>query len=253
MGNNLQPHIRCCDEDAADYAILPGDPERVERIRGFLDNTKDIAYNREFKTITGYYKGIKVMATSTGIGGASTCIAVEELKNIGVNTLIRIGSCGANQKGMRLGDIVIACGAVRNEGTSLAYVEKGYPAIPDTELMFNIIKAAKELGANYHCGIIRSHDSFYTDNEDAIDEFWSKKGILASDMETAPLFVIGGLRGLRTASILNVVVEYNASLENGINDYVNGENATKKGEENEILTALEAIVSIDTNTKVERL
>lgn len=249
MNGNLQPHIRCCSEDAADFAILPGDPERVERIRAFLENTKDIAYNREFKTITGYYKGVKVMATSTGIGGASACIAIEELRNIGVKTLIRIGSCGALQQGMKLGDLVIANGAVRNEGTSCMYVEKGYPAVPDPELMFNIIKAAKELGANYYCGRIRSHDSFYTDESDAIDEFWSKKGIIASDMETAPLFVVGGLRGLKTASILNVVVEYNASLESGINNYVDGENAAKKGERNEILAALEAIVYTEKNTK----
>lgn len=245
MNNNIQPHIRCTKDDAAEYAILPGDPGRVDRIKTFLENTKDVAYNREFKTITGYYKGIKIMVTSTGIGGPSTCIAVEELRKIGVKTMIRVGSCGALQKNIKLGDIIIASGAVRDEGTTDTYIGKDYPAVPDTEVMINLLKSAEELNYKYHSGIIRSHDSFYTDNEDDIDDFWSEKGVLGADMESSPLFVIGGLRGLKTASVLNVVVEYNNELDNGINDYVDGENETMMGENHEILTILETIVKLD--------
>ncbi len=240
----LQAHIRCSSKDAADYAILPGDPARVERVGRLLENCKEVVYNREFRTVSGYYKGIKVLVTSTGIGGPSTGIAVEELRNIGVKTLIRIGSCGALQNNIRLGDLIIATGAVRNEGTSDTYIERGYPAVPDIEILSHILTAAKILGYNHHCGVIRSHDSFYTDDEASIDRFWGERGVLAADMESAPLMVIGALRKLKTASILNVVVESDGQLENGINDYVDAKNAAAAGEEREIILALEAIASL---------
>lgn len=245
MSNNIQPHIRCCSNDAAKYAIMPGDPERVERVKKFLDNPIDIAFNREYKSCSGFYKGVKVMVVSTGIGGASTGIAVEELKNIGVQTLIRIGSCGALQSNIKLGELIIANGAVRDEGTSKAYVESSYPAVPDTDVLISLIESARELDCNYYCGKIRSHDSFYTDKEQEIDEYWMKKGVLGSDMESAALFVIGGIRNLKTASVLNVVVEYDGNLDTGINSYVNGESVTSLGEKKEILTVLEAIVKLD--------
>lgn len=245
MCDNIQPHIRCCSNDAAKYAIMPGDPERVERVKKFLDNPIDIAFNREYKSCSGFYKGVKVMVVSTGIGGASTGIAVEELKNIGVQTLIRIGSCGALQSNIKLGELIIANGAVRDEGTSKAYVESSYPAVPDTDVLISLIESARELECNYYCGKIRSHDSFYTDKEQEIDEYWRKKGILGSDMESAALFVIGGIRNLKTASVLNVVVEYDGNLDTGINSYVNGESVTSLGEKKEILTVLEAIVKLD--------
>ncbi|TCW33476.1 uridine phosphorylase [Thermohydrogenium kirishiense] len=245
MVYEIQPHIRFGIDESADYAILPGDPKRVERVKEFLENTKDVAYNREFKTVSGFYKGVKILVTSTGIGGPSLGIAVEELKNLGVKAMIRIGSCGALQPNIKLGDLVMALGAVRDEGTSVTYIEKSYPAVPDNYLLENIIESAKSLGATYHCGIIRSHDSFYTDKEDEIDRFWSTKGVLAADMESAPLFVIGRLRGIKTASILNVVVAYEGNLEEGINEYVDGKDAVALGEEREILTALEAIVRLN--------
>lgn len=244
MTTNIQPHIRCGKDIGIKYALLPGNPGRIERIKTFLDNPSEIASNREYKSIAGTYKGIKVMALSTGIGGPSTGIAVEELNNIGVKTLIRIGSCGALQMDMKLGELVIASGAVRNDGTSDTYIEKGYPAVPDTGVLMNVLKSAEELKYRYHCGIIRSHDSFYTDNEDAVDKYWSNKRVLAADMESAALFVIGSLRGLKTASILNVVVESDGKIDN-INDYVDGESSSMKGEGREIITALEAIVKLE--------
>lgn len=245
MDNALQPHIRCSINDGAEYALLPGDPGRIDRIKGFLENTVDVAYNREFRTISGFYKGVKVLAVSTGIGGPSAAIAIEELKNIGVRTMVRIGSCSALQDNIKLGDLIIASGAVRNEGTSDTYIERGYPAVPDTDVYFSIIKCARDLGFPHHYGRIRSHDSFYTDAEDSIDRYWASKGILAADMESAPLFVVGGLRGIRTASILNVVVESQSNLENGINEYVGGESVTSRGERNEIITALESFVYLN--------
>lgn len=245
MNDLLQPHIRCGIKDAAKYAILPGDPKRVDKIKEFLTNVHEIAFNREHKSISGYYKGVKVMAVSTGMGGASTGIAVEELHRIGVEAMIRIGSCGALDSNIQLGDLILVNGAVRDDGASKAYIEEIYPAIPDFELMFNTVSSAKEKGYRFHIGKARSHDSFYTDKEDEIDKYWSSKGILGSDMETAALFTIGGLRGVKTASILNTVVTYKDDLSSHINNYVDGENAMLEGEKNEIITALEAIVKMD--------
>lgn len=246
---DVQPHIRCRREDAAEYAILPGDPARVERVKKYLAQVKEIAFNREYKSITGYYKGVKVLVMSTGMGGASVGIAIEELKQIGVKTMIRIGSCGALQKEIHLGDLIIANGAVRDEGTSKSYVESIYPAIPDTDLVFQVIEAAKSCGVSYYVGKVRSHDTFYTEREEEIDHYWSKKGILGADMETAALFTIGSLRGIRTASILNTVNEYEVDLTEEIDAYVNGKEEAMRGEQNEIRTALEACVRMEREHK----
>ena len=242
---DIQPHIRCCNKDAARYAIMPGDPERVERVKLFLENPVDLAYNREFKSCSGFFKGVKIMVVSTGIGGASTAIAVEELKNIGVETLIRIGSCGALQKNIKLGELIIAKGAIREDGTSKAYVDNAYPAVADPFVLMSLIESAKELNFIYHSGLIRSHDALYADNGSELENYWRQKGVLGSDMETAALFVVGGIRNLRTASVLNVVVESEENLEQGINSYVKGENKTTLGEKNEIIIALEAIVKLE--------
>ncbi len=242
-----QAHIRLSMRDGAKCAILPGDPGRIDHIKKFLTDAKELQYNREMRSASGYYKGIKVLAVSTGMGGASTGIAVEELHNIGVEYMIRIGSCGALDASLHLGDLVLVNGAVRDDGASKAYIEPIYPAIPDTRLLMATIRAAEEKGFPFHIGKARSHDSFYTDKEDAIDAYWSAKGILGADMETAALFTIGALRGVKCASILNTVVEYEADLKQNINDYVDGESIVKQGEENEIIAALEAFV-IQNNT-----
>ncbi len=244
MGN-LQPHIRFSEEEAAKYAILPGDPKRVDRIAKFLDDVKEITFNREYKSVSGYYKGVKVIAMSTGMGGPSTAIGVEELANIGVEAMIRIGSCGALRSGIKLGDLVIVNGAVRDDGTSKAYIEESYPSIPDTELLMDVIQAAKAMEYPYHVGIGRSHDCLYGDPKGTLDSYWGSKGVISSDMETSTLFVVGSLRGVKTASILNNVVEVDGDLMDGINSYVDAESAVAEGEKREILTALEAFVLMD--------
>lgn len=243
----IMPHIKLSEEQAVPYALLPGDPARLDRIFDCLTDAEELAYNREYRSIRGKYKEIPVMAVSTGIGGASAAIAVEELAKLGVRAMIRIGSCGALQKGINLGDLILVNGAVRDDGASASYVYSIYPAIPDTELLVACMEGARELGARTHVGIARSHDSFYIDEEEEICAYWAKKGVMGSDMETAALFVAGGLRGVKTASILNTVVEYKESLADNINSYTDGESAMMKGEHLEILTALEAFVRISQN------
>jgi uridine phosphorylase len=241
----IMPHIKLSKEHVVPYALLPGDPKRLDRIAACLTDTEELAFNREFRSIKGKYRGVPVMAVSTGIGGASAAIAVEELARIGVKAMIRIGSCGALQKGIRLGDLILVNGAVRDDGASSSYADSIYPAIPDTKLLLACMESAGELGARSHVGIARSHDSFYIDEEKEVCAYWAGKGVMGSDMETASLFVIGGLRGVKTASILNVVVESEESIEENINSYTGGESAMMRGEHLEILTALEAFVRMD--------
>lgn len=240
----LMPHLKLPDNLGIHYGILPGDPARVDRIGEQLEDVQELAFNREYKSIRGTYKGLPVLAVSTGIGGSSMGIAVEELTRMGVTHLIRIGSCGALQKNIRLGDLILVQGAVRDEGASKTYLDPIYPAVPDFDLLCACAAAAKEEGIPAHVGLARSHDSFYTDREDEIDAFWSGKGVLGADMETAALFVIGRLRGVHTASILNTVVEYEDSLEDNINSYTDGASKMMQGEHNEIHTALEACYRI---------
>lgn len=247
--DQVQPHIRCGGQDGAPYAILPGDPQRVDRIKEYLTEARDIAFNREMKSVVGRYKGVLVMAVSTGMGGPSTGITVEELHNIGVTHMIRVGSSGALQKDMKLGELVIVNGAVRDEGTSKAYIDTSYPAIPDTKLLMALVQSAESLGLAHRVGLARSHDSFYTDREEEIDAYWSSKGLLAADMETAALFTIGGLRGVKTASILNTVALYGGDIATEINSYVDMEGQVAQGEKDEILLALETIYHIDNKEK----
>lgn len=240
----LQPHIRLDESVQTQFVLLPGDPARLDRIAPFLTDVSELAYNREFRSIAGFYKGVKILAVSTGIGGASAGIAVEELHNIGVKAMIRIGSCGSLQKQVKVGDLIIVNGAVRDDGASKTYIDAAFPAVPDPYLMIACIETAKEMGFPFHVGIARSHDSFYTDREEQIDSYWGKHQVLGADMETAALFTIGKLRGVRTASILNNVVPFEEDTAESIASYVDGEDLALLGEKHEILTALEAFTRI---------
>lgn len=239
-----QPHIRLQPDEKLRCAILPGDPARIDRILPFLTDARELAFHREYRSAVGYYKGVKMLALSTGIGGASMSIAVEEMWRIGIRWAVRIGSAGALQEKVELGDLVIANGAVRDDGASRTYVPESYPAVPDPDLMQACLRAARKQGFRYHSGIVRSHDSFYTEQEERICQEWSARGVLASDMETAALFTVGMLRGMRTGSILNNVVRYHADSAEGISAYADGETLTAAGERAEILTALEALAEV---------
>ena len=237
----LQPHIRIDETHRAKCALLPGDPARIDRIVPFLSDVRELAYNREYRSVYGVWKGVPVLAVSTGIGGCSAGIAVEELARTGVEAMIRIGSCGAMQKGIGLGDLIIAAGAVRDDGASQAYVDLRFPAVADTELLNACLTAARKNGVTHHVGLIHSHESFYIDDNEEQKRFWMKRGVLGADMETAALFTIGRLRGVKAASILNNVVVSETDTADAIGGYVDGEDATARGEKNEILTALDAL------------
>ncbi|MDD4377021.1 MAG: nucleoside phosphorylase [Eubacteriales bacterium] len=240
----LQPHINLDDKINTRYAILPGDPARLDRISTFLTDVEEISFNREYRSLTGYYKGVKILAISTGMGGTSTAIAVEELKNIGVKAMIRIGSCGTMQSNIKVGDIIISSGSVRDEGTSRSYVDLSYPAVPDPFLMMHCIESAEEFNFPHHVGITRSHESFYSKKEISLEPYWQEMGILGDDMETSALFTVGSLLGIKTAAILNNVVPFEGEIKDGIGGYSEGQGLAVVGERNEIEVALEAFYKL---------
>ena len=241
----LQPHIQLPDDLNIRCALLPGDPARLDAIAQQLQNVEELAYNREFRSLRGTYRGLPVLAVSTGIGGSSAGIAIEELKSIGVTAMVRIGSCGALQQGIALGDLIFACGAIRDDGASRAYADVRYPAVPDTALLGHCIAAARDRGWPCQVGVVHSHESFYIDTNDEESAHWSRLGALGADMEPAALFTIGRIRGVRTASILNNVVLYGEDTAESISGYVDGADPAARGEEREIAVALEALYRLN--------
>lgn len=241
----VQPHIQLEETLNIRYAILPGDPARVSRIAEQLENVEELGFNREYRSLRGTYKGVPVLAMSTGMGGASMAIAVEELRNIGVTHIIRIGSAGALQEGIGLGDLILVSGAVRDDGASRTYAPEAFPAVADPDLLAGCIRSGRDKGFRCHVGLCRSHDSFYIDNEDEVSAAWSKRGVLGSDMETAALFTVARLRGLKAASILNNVVIWGEDTTESIGSYADGASLTAQGERDEITVALEAFARIE--------
>ena len=256
------PHIQLDEHIGADCAVLPGDPARVDEIAQFLEDVKEETFNREYKSVTGTYKGRRVLAISTGMGGPSTAICVEELADLGVKNMIRIGSCGALQKDLGLGELVICDKAVCDDGTSQSYLDELRYASPklffgrdlspdeilyadaDPEMVQTCLKAAKDLGFAHTKGSTRSHDALYLKRKGQLDEFYSAAGVSASDMETAPLFAVGKIRKVRCTSILNVVVEWRKDIKEGVGAYKGGADDAAQGEKNEIILALETLSRI---------
>lgn len=208
-------HIALKKGEVGEYCILPGDPGRVEKIAKYLDGAKKIAQNREYTTYTGSLSGVPVSVCSTGIGGPSTAIAVEELSRCGVHTFVRIGTCGGIDLSVLPGDIVISTGAIRMEGTSREYAPIEYPAVPSFDVCEKLKQAAVNLGLPYHMGVSQCKDSFYGQHspqdspvgDTLIEkwEAWKRLGVLASEMEGAALFTVGAAKGVRTGACFSTV------------------------------------------------
>lgn len=212
---NRQYHIQVAKGEVGRYVILPGDPKRCVKIAQYFDNPVLIADNREYITYTGTLDGVKVSVTSTGIGGPSASIAMEELYRCGADTFVRIGTCGGMQTEIKSGDIVIATAAVRMEGISREYAPIEYPAVANLDVTNALVEAAKEKGFIYHTGVVQSKDSFYGQHEpeampvgyELINkwEAWKRMGCLASEMESAALFIVAGKLRARMGSCLLVL------------------------------------------------
>ena len=205
-------HVNLKKGDIGSYVVLPGDPKRCAKIAAYLEDAYLVADNREYVTYTGYLQGEKVSVTSTGIGGPSAAIAMEELTNLGAKYFVRVGTCGGMQPDVESGDLIIATGAVRNEGTSREYAPIEYPAVADFRMSEALIAAAKQLGIRYHVGVVQCKDSFYGQHDpgskpasyelEAKWEAWLRMGYLASEMESAALFTVAGYRRVQCGTVL---------------------------------------------------
>ena len=210
-----QFHIACTPDDIGRYCILPGDPGRVPAIAAYFSDAKQVAYNREYNVWTGTLLGEKVTACSTGIGGPSASIAMEELHKCGADTFIRTGTCGGIDIGVQSGDIVVATGAIRFEHTSLEYAPLEFPAVPDFGITNCLVQAAEALGYPLHTGVVQCKDSFYGQHDPAASpvsyellqkwESWKRLGVKASEMESAALFVVAAALGCRCGSCFHVI------------------------------------------------
>lgn len=236
MDCERQFHIKTLPEEVGRYVILPGDPGRVPKIAALLENPVQIACNREYNVYTGYLCGEKVTVCSTGIGGPSAAIAVEELVKCGADTFIRVGTSGGMKIDVSGGDLVVALAAVRGEGTTKEYLTPDYPAAAD----FQVVKALSEacekccddkIGNKFHVGVVHSKDSFYGEVEPENSpvsqnvasrwESYLKCGCLTSEMECAAVFAVGLARGVRCGAILTAlwnVERSKAGLEDNITD-----------------------------------
>ena len=211
----MQFHIRCKEGDVGKYCFLPGDPGRCEAIASRFENPVHIGMNREYNIYTGTLLGEKVSVCSTGIGGPSASIAMEELAAIGTDTFIRIGTCGGIHMDVLPGDVVVANGAIRFEHTSSEYAPMEFPAVPDFEITAALKAASEDLGYRTHVGVVQCKDSFYGQHSPEKSpvsyellqkwESWKRLGVKASEMESAALFVVAAALGVRCGSCFHAV------------------------------------------------
>ena len=250
--DGLQYHIGLKEGDVGEYVILPGDPKRCEKIAKYFDDAKLVADRREFTTYTGYLNGVKVSVTSTGIGGPSASIAMEELVKIGAKYFIRVGTCGGMDLDVKSGDLVIATGAIRMEGTSKEYAPIEFPAVANYDIVTALINSAKKLDLPYHVGVVECKDSFYGQHSPELMPVnyelqnkwnaWLKLGCLASEMESAALFIVASYLKVKVGSIFLVVANQERE-KRGL------ENPVAHDTELAIKTAVEAIKNLIAENK----
>jgi len=212
-------HVGLAKGEVGEYVLVPGDPGRTPMIAKHLEGAREVAFSREYRTFTGSVGGVPVSTISSGMGGPAVAIMVEELSELGVHTFLRVGTCGAAQPEVKMGDLVIALGSVRTEGTPNGYVPTEYPAVASIDMVNAVVAAAKASGARHHVGIIRSVDALYSDLvPDSMPrphlrdelEMWSRAGVLGNDMESSTLFVVARIRKLRACTINLCVDELGA-------------------------------------------
>ncbi len=251
--DGLQYHIGLKEGDVGEYVILPGDPKRCEKIAKYFDDAKLVADRREYTTYTGCLNGVKVSVTSTGIGGPSASIAMEELVKVGAKYFIRVGTCGGMDLDVKSGDLVIATGAIRMEGTSKEYAPIEFPAVANYDIVTALINSAKKLNLPYHVGVVECKDSFYGQHSPELMPVnyelqnkwnaWLKLGCLASEMESAALFIVASYLKVKVGSIFLVVANQEREKQ-GL------ENPVAHDTELAIKTAVEAIKNLINENKV---
>nr|WP_221886737.1 nucleoside phosphorylase [Halonotius terrestris] len=230
-----QYHLEVTADDVADSVLLPGNPDRLEKITAVWDTAETVASHREYRTATGRYRETPISVTSTGIGGPSSAIALEELARVGSETFIRVGSCGTVRPDIVVGDLVITSGAMRQEGTSSEYIDETYPASADYEVVNALIAAAERLGHEYHVGVTLSTDSFYAGQarpgfegyeapgSDDLLETLKAANVANIEMEAATLLTLANIYGLRAGAVCTVY----ANRETGVFETIGASRAAE--------------------------
>jgi len=244
MKKRIQPHLMCGVGDVAKYVLLSGDPKRVEKIASYFDEARKVAEYRGYVTYSGKVDGIGISTSSTGIGCPSAAIVVEELAKIGAETFIRVGTTGALQPDIEMGDIIIATAAVRADGTTKSYLPIEYPAVANFDVVSALLQASRKMKKEVHLGIVLTSDAYYGENTEAIRRF-SEANVLSIEMECSAIFTLAGLKGLRSGAILAVDSNIIRGIRKG--EFEPGEKTGELDErvqraiEDEIRIAVEAI------------
>lgn len=227
----LQKHIRCKKGDVAEYVLIPGDPARAKRIAENFDSYEKIAENREYVVYTGIKDGVKLTVCSTGIGGASTAIAMEELSRLGAHTFIRVGSAGGRRENIPVGSVVVVNAAVRGEGTSKEYLPDIYPAVADLDITNTLLEAGREYLKDEECyvGMSLTRDAYYMQNQ-WLNEQLMNTQVAVSEMECATVFIVAAKRGLRAGAVVgtdsNIIKKHQFTLEEKDRLYLEAEKKT---------------------------
>ena len=238
-----QPHLLIEEGDVHETAIIPGDPGRVDRIADLCDDSEVVAENREYKVVNASYQGDPLTICSTGIGCPSAAIAVEELARVGVERFVRCGTCGALQKGMEIGDMVVATGAAKEEGTSKRYESAVYPAVPDYDVLSALVDAAENNDEDVHVGPIVSDDAFYNESDEFVAD-WETANLLAIEMEAATVFALARRKGLEAGAICTVDGNLVEGTQKGADSDDELPEKAKNNVERAIRITLNAVVSL---------
>jgi uridine phosphorylase len=199
-----QRHLRVTKGAVARFVLIPGDPARAEKIAARFEHAREVIRNREYLGLTGTVDGVPISVCSTGIGGPSASIAVEELCNLGADTFVRVGSAGGRQPEIEIGSVAVVTAAHRDEGTALAYLPLGFPAVADLEVTQALIDAARALGRAPFVGVATSRDAFYRKDAALADLLTAHGHIVAAEQECATVFIVSHVRGARAGAVLAI-------------------------------------------------
>ena len=255
MSKEYHINVSKSDIENSEYCIICGDPDRVPRISKFLRDTKELSFHRGYHIHLGYINDSPIIVASTGIGAPTTAIGIEEFGFLGVKTFIRVGTSGILSDKVKLGDIVSAIGAIRDEGTSKQYIDYQFPAVANPDVIIALRRAVKRLGFSsiFHEGIVHSKDSFYSETPKLMPdpnishrwEMWKRAGTLITEMECSILFTISQIRGWRSGGIIAAI----GNIDSGVIIL-----DPKKGQEEAIKTAIEAVkILLETDATVDAI
>ncbi|MFC7068056.1 nucleoside phosphorylase [Halobaculum lipolyticum] len=238
-----QPHLLVDEGDVHDVALIPGNPDRVDRIADHCDESELVSQNREYRIVNATYDGVDLTICSTGIGCPSAAIAIEELRNVGVDTVIRVGTCGGLQTDVEIGDMVVATGAAKEEGTSKRYESETYPAVPDYDTLTALVDAAEANDEQVHVGPIVSDDAFYNESDEYVAD-WEEAGLLAIEMEAAAVFSLARRRGMNAGAICTADGNLVAGTQKGADSEEELPEKAKNNVGRAIDIALDAVASL---------